>query len=638
MSFRFGLCVLVVSTAFLAGGAGIPDRLLDCPCREVCDLHDTIASGGRQKGVLLLVTANSRPIGSENVPGGPVPTVEASLSPRDSVVVNEIMYMPAAGEPEWVELFNTGSDTADVRGWSLTDAGTSSRHPLPANAPLLPPRSFVVLTADTTALLRIRPRISSPRVQLATFPSLNNTGDFIHLFDRASVCRDSVEYRPAWGGKTGVSLERIDGWGASMDPADWASCADSSGATAGRANSIARAECDLAAVRLGSGGRCTAEVCDLQVVVRNAGRQPAAGWRVSLYDDVNRQNTPEEAELIGVIAGGDPIPPGDSLIAAYAWEAPVAGSHLMFAVAELGGDERQSNNCVTGRINVPFLPGAVRINEVMYEPLSGMPEYVEFANTATRPADMENCTLSDRPTASGSVNQWKFSGRAFRVPPSGFCVIISDTSGPFWFPKLRSADQSLVATMHASSLGLNNDGDKLFLRDAGGVMLDSLEYSPAFHTSDIPDVRGRSLELVNPSLDGRVPGNWGTCVDPAGGTPGMRNSISVPVAQGPAVLAASPNPFSPDGDGMDDVTIVNYALPVRTSMVRMRIYDVRGRLIKDLANNVPVGTQGSFVWDGRDDGGRRARVGIYVVMLEAMDNAGGVMFAAKCTVVLATHL
>jgi len=73
-------------------------------------------------------------------------------------------------------------------------------------------------------------------------------------------------------------------------------------------------------------------------------------------------------------------------------------------------------------------------------------------------------------------------------------------------------------------------------------------------------------------------------------------------------------------------------------MVRLRIYDVRGRLTKDLANNVPVGTQGCFVWDGRDDGGHRARIGIYVVMLEAMDNAGGVMFAAKCTVVLATHL
>ena len=316
----------------------------------------------------------------------------------------------------------------------------------------------------------------------------------------------------------------------------------------------------------------------------------------------------------------------------------MAGSHLLYAVVEMAGDQRQANNGIAGRVTVPFLPGTVKINEVMYEPLAGMPEYVEFANAGSRAVDLESCTLADRPTASGSVNQWKFSGRAFRVPPSGLCVIMSDTSGPFWFPKLRSVDQSLVVCMHASSLGLNNDGDKLWLRDAAGAVLDSLEYLPAFHTPDIPDTRGRSLELVNPSLDGRVPGNWGTCVDPAGGTPGMRNSISVPVAQGPAVVASAPNPFSPDGDGMDDVTVVSYTLPVRTSMIRMRIFDVRGRLIKDLANNVPAGTQGCVVWDGRDDGGRRARVGIYVVMLEAIDNAGGVMYAAKCTVVLAMHL
>jgi len=556
----------------------------------------------------------------------------------DSVVINEIMFTPRSGEPEWIELLNIGHASADLGGWSLSDAATSARHGIAGNSLVVSPGAFVILTSDTAALRGYRPGIHSRCVQTDGFPSLNNSGDFVHLFTRSGGCADSVEYHASWGGGTGVSLERIDSASPSNDGNNWSSSVDSTGATPGRMNSTARRACDLVAVRMGFPGRCTLDICDVSLTVRNAGRDPATSWSILLGDDVNRNNAVDASEVIGRMPGAGTLAPGDSLTCAAEWVAPVPGKHSLRAQVVLEGDERQSNNGVSAVVLIPCLPGSVRINEIMYEPLPGMPEFVELINATVSPIDLEDCTLSDRPTSGGNMNMWKLGGRAFRLAGGGYAALVSDSSGREWFPSLRAADPGLVVSMHASGLGLNNDGDALVLRSAGGVMLDSVVYAPSFHTPDITDTKGRSLELISPALDGTVGKNWGTCVDPSGGTPAARNSITVAVFPPSARLAASPNPFSPDGDGVDDVTVLSYSLPVRSSLIRVRVYDVRGRSLRELANIVPSGTVGHLVWDGRDDQGRRARVGVYIAILEAIDGAGGAAFAAKCVVILAARL
>jgi flagellar hook assembly protein FlgD len=103
-------------------------------------------------------------------------------------------------------------------------------------------------------------------------------------------------------------------------------------------------------------------------------------------------------------------------------------------------------------------------------------------------------------------------------------------------------------------------------------------------------------------------------------------------------MSVSPNPFSPDGDGREDFAVVQFHLPLQVSVVRLRIYDVRGRLIRTLANNEPAGPNGEVTWDGTDDARRRARIGIYILLLEAIDDLGGVVETAKGTVVLAGRL
>ena len=75
-----------------------------------------------------------------------------------------------------------------------------------------------------------------------------------------------------------------------------------------------------------------------------------------------------------------------------------------------------------------------------------------------------------------------------------------------------------------------------------------------------------------------------------------------------------------------------------TSTVNLRIYDIKGRLIRTLANGELAGTQGDIVWDGFDDNKQRARIGVYVIYLEATDRSSGKVMTAKAVAVVATKL
>jgi flagellar hook assembly protein FlgD len=67
------------------------------------------------------------------------------------------------------------------------------------------------------------------------------------------------------------------------------------------------------------------------------------------------------------------------------------------------------------------------------------------------------------------------------------------------------------------------------------------------------------------------------------------------------------------------------------------IYDAKGRLVKNLLQNELLGTSGTFSWDGINDNNEKARIGIYIIFIEAFDIKGNVK-SFKKTVVLAGHL
>ncbi|MEN6335835.1 MAG: lamin tail domain-containing protein, partial [Phycisphaerales bacterium] len=81
--------------------------------------------------------------------GGSPGTDDAGLVPEPgSVVINEVMANPAAGECDWIELHNSTDQSIDVGGWFLSDDGNDLTKYKIAEATSIPAGGYLVLTQD----------------------------------------------------------------------------------------------------------------------------------------------------------------------------------------------------------------------------------------------------------------------------------------------------------------------------------------------------------------------------------------------------------------------------------------------------------------------------------------------------------
>ncbi len=75
-----------------------------------------------------------------------------------------------------------------------------------------------------------------------------------------------------------------------------------------------------------------------------------------------------------------------------------------------------------------------------------------------------------------------------------------------------------------------------------------------------------------------------------------------------AITGIAPNPFNP-------ITTIFYDLPT-AGEVRLGVYDVRGRRVRELTAGQVAAGRHEVVWDGRDHAGRLSAAGVYFVLLK----------------------
>ena len=90
-----------------------------------------------------------------------------------------------------------------------------------------------------------------------------------------------------------------------------------------------------------------------------------------------------------------------------------------------------------------------------------------------------------------------------------------------------------------------------------------------------------------------------------------------------AILPPGPNPVR-----AGQVLNVSLAAP-RDAHITLRVYDLRGRLVSTIHDGQAKRGLEHFVWQGNDDGGRRAAAGIYILRMRAP----GVDISRKVTIV-----
>jgi len=156
----------------------------------------------------------------------PTPGKENEISVKTSIVINEIMYHPYLNRKdlEYIELYNRGSETVDLSGWSFAD-GVDFVFRLGTT---LGPGEYLVVCRsqrDINKMHRIQNAIGNYT------GSLENGGERIELVDVMGNVVDEVRYAPGgrwpiWAAGWGSSLELIDPGQDNSIPSAWAASDD----------------------------------------------------------------------------------------------------------------------------------------------------------------------------------------------------------------------------------------------------------------------------------------------------------------------------------------------------------------------------------------------------------------------------
>lgn len=559
-------------------------------------------------------------------------TLSAQPTPEaKDIVINEMMYAPSPSQNEFIELYNRSQTTFDLRTVSFSD---NREEPIPVaeTSTLLPPGAFVVLVRDAALFEAAFPDV--PFLAPPDWDALNNSGDAVVLYHGNTVI-DRVPYEPDWGGNDARSLERIDPAGPSDQPRNFGSSTDPKGATPDRENSLFAP--DRAPPRA-----VFTEVVALDTVLA-VFDEPVALPPLGAFslDDGSR---PMTVRRLGT---------EDRLHLGFS--ESVTGTRLQIeGVQDLVGNALPDTSVYLG-----YLPesGDVALTEIMFDPRTddfdnrpNQPEYFEFTNRTARTLSLRGLFWTDRADETGAADTTRVGDHVLAVlPPDGWAVVYADptpadapvTAGRLAtaFPTIDYRAASVVLLpVDAASLGLRNDGDLIRLHRSDSEAIAEVSYHPDWHAPSLTDASGVALERI--SLTAPNSGsNWTSSVASEGGTPGHPNSVLL-TADPPSdqQLTVSPSPFSPDGDGIDDVTRIRFSLDADIASARVRIYDAMGRLVRTLEESRLIGRTGELLWDGRGDGGRSLRIGIYVILFEALDTMGGRVVTLKRPVVLARPL
>ena len=493
------------------------------------------------------------------------------------------------------------------------------------------PGGYLLLAASAPIAERWK-NLLIPILVVSGFPALNNGGDIIVISDSQGSVIDSLEYEGSWSTKKGWSLERIH----PGSPFSLENCGPSShvdGGTPGARNALCPPEFDLALDSLQK------TIDGFSVLVRNLGLASPSEASLECTCDSDNDGSFTSADITTTLRFDPPLP---SLVLRLDISLPCAEAPLVRTVLHASRDAVAQNDTMLLRSVISVGRTRLVFNEIMAAPLAGKAEWIELYNRSPLPVSLQGCHLLGSLSSNGTRTSLSLPDGLPPVPSEGFFVIAADSSIYGDWPELAHETNAVTAVLQRSSLGLGNSGDEILLVDAMDSTIDSLVYSDGWHHPLVPSTTGRSLESLNPELQTRDASTWTTCPHPTGGTPGKRNAAysETPLLgnDGECRIAISPNPFSPDGDGFEDHCMLSWRLPSSVSFMRLRIYDIEGRCIRTLLNSVAAGSTGSAVWDGLDEHGGRGRIGIYVVLAEALDASSNTVSAAKTTIVLATRL
>jgi len=533
--------------------------------------------------------------------------LQAQPISQGDIIITEIMAdpTPVIGLPdaEFIEIYNRSDKVIDLSSLSIV----SDDSPDALTGELMLPGTYVIICDDGFA------SDFTPFGQVAfasTMPALTNGGDLVMIEDNAGMEIDRVDYDNDWfvdelKAAGGYTLERIGAMADSNCSGNWRGSNNNTGGTPGEENSINGQFIDTEAPQVIS--VVAEDAFSILVTFSKSVSEDEAreelnytvdnGLSVSSANIQNANNTAVLLLLNEELQGGT-----------------IYNLTVSNAISDCLGNMAENDDTRSFGLAEVAEEGDIVINEVLFNPRSGGSDFVEFYNRSDK-----------------IINFSEFVSAPFQFLPGEYAVISERPDTILSRFTVENPQNLYLGDLPTLS---NNAGEVVLT--LGGITIDSFAYTEDLHYELLSDVNGVSLERVSTEAATNESGNWTSAAAAAGyGTPTAKNSQFTPpevIENGEFFQISTPR-ISPDGDGFEDILLINYRFDQLGYIGNIKIFDNQGRLIKTMINNELLGTSGILSWDGSTNDKAKARIGIYVFWAELYRPDGTVVMQKEAIVV-----
>lgn len=549
------------------------------------------------------------------------PTIITKAQQANELIITEIMAdpSPARGLPEkeYIELYNRSARNINLKQLVLFYNSTSVRFP---DITIQPKEYLIVTHQNNAAAFSSYGKVAG----LNNF-SLNNAGTTLSIRDTKNSTLFSVTYTDKWYTKSktqGFALEMIDIDYACVEEGNWVSSEAFLQGTPGKENSVRASQPDLTPPNL----------VRYELINTSTIRLFFSEKLDSLSATSQNAYTLDKSLTIKQIDIESPKNQQINLQLSSPLQVNTVYTLTAKNIADCSGNVLKEAKLAIATAQ-PADSGDVVINEVLFNPRSGGEDFVEIYNRSNKFISLKDWALANTDATGTMANIKPVSNTSFILPPKQF-LALSRSASVITSQYFKAVKENILEMPSLPTFP--NESGTVILLNENKKVFDRFDYFEDLHHLMIDEKSGVSLEKTDYNISSALLTNWHSGVASEGyATPGYANSQGIPtVAKN--VLTIEPEIFTPDGDGVNEEINLKFALDKYGYIANVFLFDVNGRMLKQLAQNQLLGANDQIIWDGKGADNNIVAVGYYIIFAELF-NADGEKQEFKAKVVVGSR-
>lgn len=491
------------------------------------------------------------------------------------LILNEVMHSPNTGLPEWVEFYNASDSLIHLQNAFIIDqSGTQAYFDISIG-----PEEFRVITSNPSLLQENYPFLDDNIViQTTGWCALNNNGDSIVFYPFSDIPADSLSYLENSTPK-GVSLERFN----IDNNVQWLPSSSPYGASPGQTNLLCNQDSSLLIQSWEISQENNLLTHQLNILNSIEINQIEVTFKEKIDNEewiiLNQYSIDLQNEL--TIDFQSQLHENTYTI-------------YLIEISYLLNNETKLIQRKNSFINNSF---PIAVNEIMYNPLVNEPEWIEIK----RNNNYEESMLYNVIISNDSL--------LINVSDKEYIIITASKADSIWLSAHYNLEDT---TIFYGFINLSNSGEEIRIKDVYNQLIESFIYNP-----DWSKTKGNSIERISSLSTANNDLNWTSSRTVH--TIGKENSVFYEPQLSEHRFSILPKVFSPY---RNEYTSISCYIPGSTVNLKIKIFNLKGALIRELLNASFINGHYVCIWDGKNEQQQNMIPGIYPVYIEAYDESG----------------